>query len=299
MRDRRSTLTLLPFLFFACASSHAVAPRPAVDLSAARQAVETARAAGAEASASDAFQQALAHLREAEAEVALGDKGSSEKAAWLGRLAEEGAQCALAQSQVRAALPKAVPCATPSVSREPELRRKLEEAQAVQRRLEEEIATLRRERDILDKEILRTKTRLKGSATVEQVSSAIAEARVLTSRVPLERTSLRASCLEHIAKAEAQLRAENYPAALFFALEAQEEASQGPAPGPPKSLGDAKKSYTVTAVEAHVRKDPGMNAVVLGSLHAGDVVEGLAEQGEWVKVRSAETTGWVHRSLLD
>jgi hypothetical protein len=296
VRARPSTPIVLSLLLGACASTKTV-PQTPVDLTEARSAVDTARAAGAAEKAPQAFAQAVDRLRQAEAQLTQGDKDSATKAEWLGKLAVQGAQCALAQSQAAPVVvapppPKPVPVSG-------ELRSRLEAAQLAQKHLEEQVAELQREKDILSREILRTKARLEGAATMEEASSAIAEARILVKRIPPDRSSQLARCSDLITKAEKELRHESFGAALFYALDAQEAASGGGgAAGSTTETALTKKSYTVKAT-ANLRKGPALDAPVAATLAAGTLVEALLAQGDWIKVRAGNDTGWVNRALLE
>jgi len=117
--------------------------------------------------------------------------------------------------------------------------RKLEEDN---KRLEERIALLLHDLDVTETEIIRTKARLKGIETKAEASSAIAEARILMGRLDAKANAATLSmCEDSLAKAEKQLQQENYGAALFFAMKAQDAAtkaqespdSRRPSPTPP------------------------------------------------------------------
>jgi hypothetical protein len=297
MRDRR--ITLLFVFVSGCASSRAVPPQKQVDLGEARKAVEAARSAGA---INEALTRAVQNLQDAEAEMALGEKGSPDRAEWLGRLAQEGARCALEESELKTAAEAAAPAPTPSAtpSREVwELRRKLDDAQADERRLMEEKAGLQRERDNLAREALRVKARLKGSATVEEASSAIAEARVLVNRIPPEQSGgVTSRCLDLIREGEDKLRQESYGPAVLLALDAQDQASKWLESHAERARAEARKSYTARTA-ANLRQEPSTSAPILKTLAPGEVLEGLSVLGDWVNVRAGGMTGWVSRSLLE
>jgi hypothetical protein len=294
---RAPGLVLPLLLAVGCASNPPKGQAP-VDLTEARNAVERARAAGAEQKAPETFSKAADHLRDAEAEAARGDKDSAARAALLGSLATEGAQCALDLSRAGGT---ARPNSSQAGSRDPsDLERRLEASQADRKHLEEQVSELERERTVLHREILRTKARLEGSATMEEASSAIAEARILRSRIPQDKASAArlARCTELIAQASAELRHQNYGPALFFALDAQEQASGPDVPGAAAEATPPKQTYTVKSA-AKLRKGPGLDEPALGSLGAGTTVEALLVQGEWLKVRAGRDEGWIHRSLVE
>ena len=219
---------LLPLALGACASAK-VRPGARVDLSAAQQAVEAARKAGAPAKAPDIFKQAERHLREAQSAAAAKDltPEKSVRARGLGELATSEAHCAVTLARLATPAPGPDrPARTPTaeVERANERARKLEDDN---RRLEERIALLLRDLDVTETEIIRTKARLKGIETKAEASSAIAEARILMGRLDAKVNAATLSmCEDSLAKAEKQLQQENYGAALFFAMKAQDAATK-------------------------------------------------------------------------
>jgi len=234
---------LLPLALGACASAK-VRPGSRVDLSAARQAVEAARKAGAPAKAPDTFRQAERHLREAESlaratELTL---EKSTRAKGLGELAVAEAHCATALARLAAPATPATTARTgpaAEVERANTRSRKLEDDV---KRLEERIALLLHDLEVTETEVIRTKARLKGIETKAEASSAIAEARILMGRLDQKANAATLSlCEDSLAKAEKQLQQENYGAALFFAMKAQDAAtkaeespdSRRPSPSPP------------------------------------------------------------------
>ncbi len=208
---------LLPLAVGACASAK-VKSGSRVDLSAARQAVEEARKAGAPAKASDMFKHAERHLSEAESAAGAKDltPEKSVRAQGLGELAATEAHCSI--TLARLATPP------PDVERANTRVKKLEEDN---KRLEERVALLLHDLDVTETEIIRTKTRLKGIETKAEASSAIAEARILMGRLDAKANATTLSmCEDSLAKAEKQLQQENYGAALFFAMKAQDAATK-------------------------------------------------------------------------
>lgn len=290
MRIRKVAIALVALSFGGCASSQKTTA-PNVDLSEARKAVEEARAAGAEKSAAPSFSLAEKHLKEAETELSQGNKDSAQRAEWLGRLALEGARCALALSQ-------SSPPPVGSTDSRP-LQEKLDQAQANLRRLDQRVGTLQLERDILRREMLRMQARLKGTATMEEASSAIAEARILLRRLPQEKSPALSRILDLVGRSEGLLRAEDFGSALSDALQAQDEAFQllegrGQPEEPP-----LKKAYSVNSNGANLRAGPGTDDPIVETLKKGTAVEALAARGEWIQVRAGALTGWIHRSLLE
>jgi hypothetical protein len=232
---------VLPLAVGACASAKAK-PGARVDLSAAHQAVEAARKAGAPARAPDMFRQAERHLREAQSVAGAKDLSpeKSARAQGLGELAASEAHCATTLARLGSAAPERTAKGPPAeVERANTRARRLEEDN---RRLEERIALLLHDLDVTETEIIRTKARLKGIETKAEASSAIAEARILMGRLDAKANAATLGmCEDSLAKAEKQLQQENYGAALFFAMKAQDAAtkaqespdSRRPSPTPP------------------------------------------------------------------
>jgi hypothetical protein len=236
------SLALLALAVGACASAKVKPVASRVDLSAAQQAVEAARKAGAPAKAPEVFKQAERHLHEAESVAGAKDltPEKSVRAQGLGELATAEAHCAVTLTRLAAtAADRTARAPTLEVERANTRVRKLEEDN---KRLEERIALLLHDLDVTETEIIRTKARLKGIETKAEASSAIAEARILMGRLdPKANAATLGMCEDSLAKAEKQLQQENYGAALFFAMKAQDAAtkaqespdSRRPSPTPP------------------------------------------------------------------
>jgi len=241
-RITRLLPVLLPLALGACASAK-VRPGARVDLGVAQQAVEAARKAGAPAKAPDMFKQAERHLREAQSAAAAKDltPEKSVRARGLGELATSEAHCAVTLARLANPAPAPDRARTPpaEVERANARARRLEDDN---RRLEERIALLLHDLDVTETEIIRTKARLKGIETKAEASSAIAEARILMGRLDAKANAATLGmCEDSLAKAEKQLQQENFGAALFFAMKAQDAAtkaqespdSRRPSPTPP------------------------------------------------------------------
>jgi hypothetical protein len=66
----------------------------------------------------------------------------------------------------------------------------------------------------------------------------------------------------------------------------------------PLKVESAKPIVVVTAPLVHVRSGPGMSYESIKQLRKDDVLDFLAEQGEWLQVQlGAGRKGWVHRSV--
>ncbi|HSB61761.1 MAG TPA: hypothetical protein VLI67_08570, partial [Vicinamibacteria bacterium] len=189
-----------------------------VDLGPARDALQEARHAGAPQRAAEAFRQAEAHLKEAEA---LGARGGltaarAQQAEFLGRLATAEARCATN-------LARLYPAASARAD-DGDAASRLRRVEEERRRLEERAALLQRDLELTETEVVRTKARLEGAETKADASSAIAEARILVGRLDPDDRGTSGRCLELLTKAEQQINEGNFGAAVFFARKAQEIA---------------------------------------------------------------------------
>ena len=284
------------------------AGRIKVDLDPARAAVAEARDAGAPALSPEAFTRAEGHLQRAEA-LAAGretrrDRRGAQRAA---DLAEAEAHCATALSrsvhQVEQATSRAAAAAAASTAETDRLSGRLRKAEEDQKRLEEKLAALARDLEVTETELIRTKARLKGNETKAEASAAIAEARILSGRLAEDksRASVLARTEESLAKAEEQLTAGNYGAALFFATKAQDltahaaEGDDGQAAG---AAAPVPATSYVVRTTARIRKGPDRAEAIVGRVPAGVRLARQAVTGDWVKVTYRGATGWVHSSLL-
>jgi hypothetical protein len=291
----------------ACASGGAK-----VNLDPARTAVAEARQAGAPTRSPESFAMAAKHLDQAEAlDVGRGVRKDRRGAQRAADLAEVEARCATALSRTLATTEQTttraqaqVAASTAEVDRLGARIKKMEEDQ---RRLEEKIAVLARDLEVTETELIRTKARLKGNETKAEASAAIAEARILAGRLADDktRTSVLARSEESLGKAEEQLSAGNFGAALFFASKAQDLVVRGGQAGedaPHDEAAAAPKLPTLSSyvarASARIRKGPGLEEAVVGRLPAGAQVVSEAVSGEWVRVTYRDVSGWVHSSLL-
>ncbi len=195
-----------------------------VDLVPARQALETARKAGAAEKAPDSLRQAETHLKKAEEQPKAAEaREDALKAEWLARIATLETQVASSTAPAASAAEREARASAAEIA---ERLRKSEEQRV---RQEKRMALLQRDLEVAETEIIRTKARLKGIETKAEASSAIAEARILLGRLaPKTRADARASAQRAIDKAEQLLLEENYGAALFFAAKAQQIAKAQP-----------------------------------------------------------------------
>jgi hypothetical protein len=190
-----------------------------VDLSAARGAVTAARAAAGEQrlAARGCVDVAARALERAEALASSGNPGERELASWLGTLAADTALAASGCDRRAESPRQEAPTSDPQAD-------ELARTKEARRRLEERVAVLARELELTEREVIRTKARLKGLQTKEEAAAAVAEAQILVRRMAQER---RASptlvrCRDLVRRAEQQLREGNFGAAVFFAGRAQE-----------------------------------------------------------------------------
>jgi len=293
----------------ACASSGAQ-KRPKANLEPARAALAAAKEAGAEERAAELFTRAQGHLNEAEALASPKDGGAAERdwqAETLARIATTEANCATEVARLTDPHSPEKRSAAAAAGVEAErLQTRLRKADDELRRLEDRVTLLQHDLEITETEVIRTKARLKGNETKAEASSAIAEARILMKRLSADKGQGAAltRCNELLLRAEDLLGAENYGAAAFFALKAQETATKtegGATPNKPAELEHppAKRTYVVKAATANLRKGPATSEAVAGTLPKGSSLEALATRGEWIKVRSGSLTGWIHKSLVE
>lgn len=297
MTSRLAALALA-LLVGACATAK---PRP-VDLQPARQALEQARAEGAEQRAPETFTRAQGELKEAERLVAQRVPEAPQaavQAEWAARLALAEARCAARESAATKAAP------TEEVKRlEARARRNEDEL----KRMEEQIALRQRALELTETELIRTKARLKGLETRAEASSAIAEARILVSRAKAAGRAAAGKAADgDLETADEQLKEENYGAALFFALKAQDmvtkvgEARVAAADAPPSEpeRPAPQRSYVVNVDVANIRQSPATSAPVVGEAKRGVTLQALAVRGTWLKVTHGDVTGWVSLRLVE
>jgi hypothetical protein len=290
----------LPGLLVSCAG------RINVDLDPARAAVSEARQADAPRRSPEAFARAEGHLQQAEAlEAGRGvrrDRRAAQRSADLA-VAEAHCAAALARAltQTEQTTTRAAAAAAASTAEVDRLASRLRRMEEDQRRLEDKVAVLTRDLEVTETELIRTKARLKGNETKAEASAAIAEARILAGRLAEDsaRASVAARSEESLAKAEEQLTAGNFGAALFFASKAQDLVARVKE-GEGTAAGDRIPSLStyVSRAVARIRKGPGLSEDILGRLPSGAEVTGEAVSGEWVKVTYRGLSGWVHSSLL-
>jgi hypothetical protein len=281
---------------FACACATAGKPR-AVDLQPARQALEEARAEGAAERAPQTFTRAQGELDEAERLVAARGPDAAlaaVEAEWAARLALSEARCATRETPAAAASPEEVK----------RLETRARRSEDEQRRLEEQIALRTRELRVTETELIRTKARLKGLETRAEASSAIAEARILVKRAEARgRSAALKAAEEDLEKAEGLLREENYGAALFFALKAQDMMTKASDVRAAADAADTERpapqpTYLVAVDSANIRQSPSTQAPVLAEVKRGATLRALAVRGGWAKVAHEDVTGWVSLRLL-
>ena len=223
---RLARLCLVGILAAGCAAKTPPAAGPGAvpsAVEAARTAVKDARAAHAEERAPEAYRQALEYLRRAETGSGSDAREAAIRAEGSARLAAAQARCATA-----AAAPARAPAKGAGQERD---RAELKQALEENKRLEERVALQQQALELTETELIRSKARLKGIETKAEASSAIAEARILLGRLGAS-SAAAALCQESVAQAERQLAVENYGAATFFALKAQDIANRALAAQP-------------------------------------------------------------------
>lgn len=302
MTLRRCLLLLATAAVAACRT--AGAPHLGVNLAPAREALEAARQAGAPERAPDTFARAESQIREAERLAQVqGAHAETEavRAEGTARLAQAEARCAGVRAEEQRTQ------AEKGSQEQERLGSRLRRAEEDQRRLEEQVTLLKRDLEDTETEVIRTKARLKGMETKAEASSAIAEARILTRRLdPKTRGTTLTRCQELLAKAEQQIQSENFGAAVFFALKAQDMAVKAREAAAPPARTEAaadrttpKASYLVKVATANLRKGPSTSEEVVAKIPRGATLKATVMRGEWLKVSHRGTAGWVHSSTVE
>lgn len=222
-------LAVLPAIGCASAGRTPPAQGRGVDLRPARAAVEEARKAGASQRAADTFRQAERHLKEAEGLAGRTPVTAErqQRAELLGRLATAEAHCATTLARLSVAGAAADRTAR---GEDADTAARLRRSEEERRRLEERMALLQRELELTEMEVVRTKARLQGIETKAEASSAIAEARILMTRLDARDRATLSRCQELLDKAEQQINENNFGAAVFFARKAQDIATKAREP---------------------------------------------------------------------
>jgi hypothetical protein len=284
-----------------CATSGA--PPIRVDLAPARTAVEDARQAGAPERAAEGFARAEARLKEAEAALLRGGPSGAAEARRLADLVLVEAGCAAGLARATAEQARA---RASSGDSDRAAAARLRRAEEELRRLEDRVSLLARDLEVTETELIRSKARLKGNETKAEASAAIAEARTLARRLEQDkaRAATLARCRESLAKAEEQLLAGNYGAAIFFAMKAQDTATKT-SDGAPEARPDGAAGETpspqasyVARARVNIRAGPAATEAVVAQAPAQASLAALGVRGEWVKVSYQGRTGWVRRDLL-
>jgi hypothetical protein len=296
-------LFLLAVLAAAGCAARAVPPIR-VDLSPAREALESARLLGNAEEASECFVKAEGHLNEAESLAATRDPEKTRQAEWLARLSLVESHCAASIARIAETQRVEAPVAVAPRSEDNELRGKLRKAEEEQKKLEERVAVLQRTLEVTETEVIRAKAKLKGIETKAEASSAIAEARILMRRLQEDkgRSASLTMSQDKLDLAVEQLQNGDYSLAAFYALQAQEileQVRRGVRVDQDPERAPLKKQYVVQATSANIRAAPGRGSKSLGTVPNGAVLEALATRNEWVKVRHEKLEGWVSRALLE
>jgi hypothetical protein len=216
--SRLASLLLFTNLVAGCAAK----TPPATSAGAVPSALETARAALRDAEAVHAEEQAPESYRRALESLRLAEAGSGSTAREAAIRAEGFARVASAEARCATSASSAASTNDASLER---AQAELKQAREDNRRLEERTALLQHSLEQTETELIRSKARLRGIETKAEAASAIAEARILLRRLNARGTAS-ALCRDSVRKAERQLDAENYGAALSFALRAQDIANQ-------------------------------------------------------------------------
>lgn len=225
MNPQRLALVFLAALLGACATKSAPTAGPAPTasaLEAARDAVRSAQAAQAEERSPETYRRAFELLRQAETDTGAAAREAAIRAEGLAHLAAAEARCAP---------PKPATASPASASGPERIHGEIKQLREENHRLEERTALLQHALEQAEAELIRSRARLKGTETKAEAASAIAEARILMRRLNA-RSSAAALCRDALAEAARRLAADNYGAAMFFALKAQSIASRALADPP-------------------------------------------------------------------
>jgi SH3-like domain-containing protein len=103
---------------------------------------------------------------------------------------------------------------------------------------------------------------------------------------------------QSLSKAEQQLVDENYGAAIFFALKAQDMATRAQDPDARRST-PAPQQVTVRVARANLRQRPEPAAGVVGHVPRGTLLTVKRTQGDWLEVSSGALSGWIARSVVE
>ena len=281
----------------ACASGRGKA---AVDLQPAREALAAAEQAGAPRTAATSYAAAEEQLKKAEALAPKRQREAREAAVsaeWMARLAAAEARCAATTATARTELQTVQIRSDGEVQR---LQARLRKNEEDQRRLEERLAAEQRDLEVTEMELIRTKARLKGLETKAEASSSIAEAHILLRRAEGRSGALLTQGQQSLTKAEQQLREENYGAASFFALKAQDLATRAQ-DGPDARGGDTllPLSVRIHVSRANLREGPGLEHKVLTLVPRGTRLPVKRGQGDWLQISHGELVAWVSRTVVE
>ena len=181
-----------------------------------------------------------------------------------------------------------------------DVKARLRKSEEDQRRLEERLAAEQRDLEVTEMELIRTKARLKGLETKAEASSAIAEAHILLRRAEGRSGALLTQGQQSLSKAEQQLREENFGAANFFALKAQDLATRAQ-DGPEARGGDTllPLSVRVRVNRANLRQVPGLDQKVLTVVPRGTTLAVKGGQGDWLSITHGELAAWVSKTVVE
>lgn len=282
-----------------CAS----APLPDVDLAPARAAVTEARPKARTDEAKQCLLRAEEELKAAEGLAASSSPAERQRAAGFASSAVAGATCVdrLEAQTRRYSAPAEVPSGPGPNFEVERLKARLKRSAEEQKKLEERLAIFQHDLETTENEVIRTKAKLKGIETKAEASSAIAEAQTLVVRILHEkvRSPNLTRAQEKLELAERQLRGDNYGAAVFFALQAQDllgRAAQLHSGA--RAEGNGAGALTVAVASANVRSEPRADAEVVTKLSRGTAVVRLGENGDWLKIEALGRTGWIAKSLV-
>ncbi len=162
--------------------------------------------------------------------------------------------------------------------------------------LSQRLAVAEKERDDAIREVVRTRSRIEGLASLASASAMYAEARVLVDRMEEEAFSVRVQGLlaqgrGYLESGRKELDAGN-PGGAAYLFDLVSSIYQDFRHSEPTRL-------TIKVRKAGLYKSASTSSGVVGSLSQGDTVQGLQMSSDWVQVRDpAGRIGWIRNSQL-
>ena len=165
--------------------------------------------------------------------------------------------------------------------------------------LEDELRWAHEDLAFVERQFTEVEHRLNEEFGKAAAVSVTAEARINAEQIR-KTNQIPDSTMRHVTRlldtAEAQIRANHFPAAFFFAERAN-HTLQGAVRR--ANVGSVATTRTVTTDGANLREGPGQHYAVVVTLRAGARVSCLDVSQKWCHVVTGDgETGWMHASLL-